>query len=80
MFCLMKTISLHVSEHAYDALKSIAARQNRPVAALIRDAMAQYVMQEQRRGPSVLELEPFHCGPLRRPWTRSEVLDEMLER
>jgi hypothetical protein len=76
----MKTISLHVSEQTYDELKSVAARQNRPVAALIREAMDAYIASEQRSGSSVLDLEPFHCGPLREEWTRSELLDEMLER
>jgi hypothetical protein len=75
----VKTISLHVSEVAYDELKSIAARQNRPVAAVIREAMDAYLGEERRRGRSVVDLPPFHCGPLREPWTRSQLLDEMLE-
>jgi hypothetical protein len=74
----VKTVSLHVSEQAYDELKSIAARQNRSVAGVIREAMDAYLAQEQRKGRSVLELEPFHCGPLREPWTRSDVFEEML--
>ena len=76
----MKSISLHVSEDAYAELKSIAMRQGRPVAALIRDAMTAYLEQERSTGPSVLDLEPFHCGPLRAPWSRSELMDEMLDR
>lgn len=76
----MKTVSLHVSEPTYEALKSLAAGQDRPVAALIRDAMEAYLLQEQRNGPSVLDLAPFHCGPVREQWTRDEVFDEMRKR
>ena len=76
----MKTISLHVSEQAYEELKSLAARQERPVAAVIREAMDAYLEREQRAGRSVLDLEPFHCGPLRSGWSRDEVLDEMIAR
>lgn len=75
----MKTISLHVPEEAYDEFKSIAARQNRSVASVIREAMDEYLADARRSGPSVLELEPFHCGPVREEWTRSELLEEMLE-
>lgn len=76
----MKTISLHVSERAYDEFKSLAARQDRPVAAVIREAMEAYLEHERRTGRSVLDLEPFHCGPLREAWSRGEVFDEMLRR
>jgi hypothetical protein len=72
----VKTISLRVSDAAYDELKSIAARQNRPVAAVLREAMEAYLEAERRRGTSVIDLPSFHCGPLREPWTRSQLLDE----
>jgi hypothetical protein len=74
----VKTISLHVRERAYDEYKAIAARQKRPVAAVIREAMEAYLETERRGGVSVLDLEPFHCGPLREPWTRSDLFDEMI--
>jgi predicted CopG family antitoxin len=77
---VMKTISLHVPEDAYSELKSLAARRDQSVAAVIREAMDNYLEQERKRGRSVLDLEPFRCGRLRKRWTKSDVLDEMLNR
>ena len=76
----MKPISVHVSEDDYEELKSMAARTGRPVAELIRHAMAQYLDRERRGRSSVLDLPAHDSGKLREPWTRSGVLDEMLER
>jgi hypothetical protein len=47
---------------------------------VIREAMDNYLEQERKRGRSVLDLEPFRCGRLRKRWTKSDVLDEMLNR
>jgi len=58
----------------------MAARTGRPVAELIRNAMAEYLDRERRGRSSVLELPAHDSGELREPWTRSEVLDEMRER
>lgn len=73
----MKPISVHVSEETYEELKSLAARSGRPVAELIRQAMADYLDVERRSHASILEIEPHHSGKLLRPWSRSELLDEM---
>jgi hypothetical protein len=58
----MKTISLAVSESEYEAFRRAAQEENRPVAQLIREAMAYY--REQRleaRTPLVeLPLLPGH--------------------
>lgn len=76
----MKAISVHVAPHTYEELKSIAARTGRPVAELIREAMAQYVESRRRSARSLLEIPPHPSGALRAKWTRTELLDEMLGR
>jgi hypothetical protein len=76
----MKPISVHVSEAAYEELKSLAARSGRPVAELIRQAMADYLELERRSHLSMLAIEPHDSGELLRSWDRSELLDEMMVR
>jgi hypothetical protein len=75
----MKTISLHVPEQAYEELKSIAARRQQPVAELIRQAMDDYLQRERRLGRSLLDLPPHPSGPLLEPWTREDLMDEMMD-
>lgn len=72
----MKSISLHVPDTAYQELKSLAGRQGRPVAELIRQAMLDY-LERDRRERSVLDLPPHPSGRLKRTWTRAEIADEM---
>lgn len=55
----------------------MAARTGRPVAELIRQAMAEYLDRERPGRRSVLDLPAHDSGKLREPWTRSELLDEM---
>lgn len=76
----MKPISLHVEDEDYRRFKSLADRLHRPVAELIRDAMAEYLERRGRRKGSIFDLAPHPSGRLLRPWTREELLDEMLER
>jgi hypothetical protein len=76
----MKAISLHVAVHTYQEFQSIAARTNRSVADLIREAMAQYVAARRRTGRAFLDSPPHASGRLRRKWTRSEIMDEMIGR
>jgi len=73
----MKPISIHVSEAAYQEFKSLAARQDRPVAELVRQAMAEYIQRGRKTGGSLLEMRPHRSGRLRKGWTRVELLDEM---
>ncbi len=75
----MKSISLHVPDAAYQELKSLAGRQGRPVAELIRQAMLDY-LERDRRERSVLDLAPHRSGRLKRAWTRSDIAEEMLGR
>jgi predicted transcriptional regulator len=76
----MKPISVHVSEETYEELKSLATRSRRPVAELIRRAMADYLDLERRSHASILAIEPHDSGELLRSWGRSELLDEMMDR
>jgi predicted transcriptional regulator len=76
----MKPISLHVEEEEYRSLKSLAERTGRPVAELIREAMAEYLARCSGRGKSILGLAPHDSGALLQLWTREDLLDEMLER
>ncbi len=76
----MKVISLHVPEKPYEELKELAAKEGRPVAALIREAMAEYAARERRGGRSVLDVKPYPGGRQIRGWTRSEIFDEMIGR
>ena len=73
----MRTISIHVPEPAYLEFKAVAERDGRPVAELIRQAMAAYLERERRSGRSVLDLPPHPSGALLRPWSREEILEEM---
>ena len=75
----MKPISVHVSEDDYEELKSMAVRTGRPVAELIRRAMGEYLERERKGDRSILTVTPHDSGKLKAPWTRSEILEEMLE-
>lgn len=74
----MKPISVHVSDEDYGELKALAARRGRPVAELIREAMAEYLRQESGRVRSLFDLEPHASGALREDWRRSDLYDEMI--
>jgi len=76
----MKPISLHVPDEAYSELKTLAARRGRPVAELIREAMAEYLARESGSAVSLFDLAPHPSGPLLEGWTREELLDEMRSR
>lgn len=76
----MKPISIHVSESHYQQFKSLAAQAGRPVAELIREAMARYLEERASRRVSLLKIEPHASGRLVSEWTRSDLYDEMLDR
>ncbi len=75
----MKPISVHVGEDDYRSFKALATLRNRPVAELIREAMAAYLERETRTSRSMLDLPPHPSGNMLRDWTRTELYDEMLE-
>jgi len=76
----MKTISLSVSKIEYDAFKRAAKEEGRPVAQLIREAMAYYRAERmQLRTP--LDEVPVLLGhrPLSEPPSRQVLWDEIAE-
>ena len=75
----MKPISLHVDDDVYRNLKTLAERTGRPVSELIREAMSQYLDRKVGRGPSLFDMAAHPSGALLKPWTRQDLLDEMLE-
>lgn len=75
----MRAISVHVAEEEYQQLKSLAGLAGRPVAALIRQAMADYLEREGSRGRSILAIPAHESGKLLAGWTRSELYDEMID-
>ncbi|HEY0781160.1 MAG TPA: ribbon-helix-helix protein, CopG family [Thermoanaerobaculia bacterium] len=74
----MRPISLHVEDETYRDLKSVAESTGRPVAELIREAMAEYLARRVGQGGSIFDLAPHEGGALLRGWTRDELFDEML--
>lgn len=76
----MKPISLHVDEKEYRDLKLLAERTGRSVAELIREAMSEYLGRLSGNRGSIFEIAPHQGGSLLKPWTREELMDEMLER
>ena len=74
----MKPISVHVDDGEYLELKSIAAKTGRPVAELIREAMAEYLIQRRGRRDSIFDVPVHHGGTQLKTWTRDEVFDEMI--
>ena len=50
----MKRTTIFVDEAIEHDLKAIAARRSRPVASLVREALAEYVMSEKSAGQTRL--------------------------
>jgi hypothetical protein len=76
----MKPISVHVEEDNYRTLKALAERSARPVADVIREALAEYAAHRSGTTVSIFDLQPHPSGALLAPWTRAELLDERLGR
>jgi hypothetical protein len=74
----MRPISVHVDEEEYGEFKSLAERTGRPVAELIREAMTEYLGRHRRRRGSIFDVPHHDSGPLLKPWTREELMDEMI--
>jgi hypothetical protein len=76
----MKVISVSVSESDYEDFRRAAREQNRPVAQLIREAMALYRVERlaERRPLKELPVLAGHrpLGPLP---SRAEVYEETFE-
>ncbi len=76
----MKPISVHVTEEDYRGFKALAARRGRPVAELLREAMAEYLSRERPTGRTLNDIPAHESGRMLRGWTRSDLFDEMLDR
>lgn len=77
----MKPISVHVPEDAYAELKALAERDGRPVAALIREAMRDYLRREEARSAhSILQIPAHPSGAQLGDWERHEVFDALIDR
>ncbi|OFX22410.1 MAG: hypothetical protein A2V77_22865 [Anaeromyxobacter sp. RBG_16_69_14] len=76
----MKSISLSVSEQDYDAFRKAAQSQERPIASLIREAMAAY-RAERLEGRGRLEEIVVLTGhaPLAPLPSREELYDEAFD-
>jgi hypothetical protein len=74
----MRPISVHVDDDDYRNLKELAERTGRPVAELIREAMAEYLSRRGGTG-SLFDLPSHPSGRLLQPWDRESLFDEMLE-
>ena len=75
---MKKPISVHVSDEHYSSFKALAARRRQPVAELIRQAMSDYLEHETQASISLCELPAHPSGRLLEPWTRAELMEEMI--
>lgn len=54
---ITRPISVHVDDEDYRSLKTLAERSGKPVAELIREAMAEYLSRREGGG-SLFDLAP----------------------
>jgi hypothetical protein len=77
----MKTITINVSELAYEDFRRAAKSQGRPTAELIREAMETYRRERLRPRTDLKNFRPVSAGKVLRPLKANEdLLSEMLER
>jgi Ribbon-helix-helix protein, copG family len=76
----MKSISLTVSKDDYEAFRRPAKRQNRPIAQLIREAMAEYrkARLPERTRLTEIPVLPGHRATGTLP-SRAEIYDEIFD-
>ena len=76
----MKTISVAILEPDYEAFRQAAQKEGRPIAQLIREAMALYRRERLELNPRLTDL-PVLPGPrpLRGMPTRPEIYDEIYD-
>ena len=77
----MKTISLSVSESDYEAFREASKKQNRSIALLIREAMAEYRVSKLRERSRLMDVPalPGHRLIENLP-SREEIYDEIFRR
>jgi 16S rRNA U516 pseudouridylate synthase RsuA-like enzyme len=75
----MKTITINVSEPVYEEFRRESARQGRPTAELIREAMESYRRERLSPRGDLRRLRPRSLGKVLKPLTRGDdLLSEML--
>ena len=76
----MKTISVSVSEDDYEVFRAAATGQGRPIAQLIRDAMAFYRQVKLEPRTRLDHLTIFHGrGPIGDLPSRAEIWEEIID-
>jgi hypothetical protein len=76
----MKTITVNVSEAAYDEFQRFAQKANRKASELIREAMEMYRQLHMQRTTSLRDRRPTSVGgPIQPLTTDDDILGEMLE-
>ena len=77
----MKTISISVSESDYEVFRAYAARHDRSIAELVREAMAMYRREKLSPADRLERLPVFHGPKPKGPFpSREEIYDEITAR
>jgi hypothetical protein len=76
----MKTITINVSEGAYEDFQNYATKVHRKTSELIRDAMELYRQQHIQRRTSLRDLRAVSVGgPIQALTNEDDLLGEMLD-
>ncbi|MDT8369505.1 MAG: hypothetical protein RQ745_09885 [Longimicrobiales bacterium] len=76
----MKTITINVSETAYEDFRRASRSLGRPTSELIREAMETYRRERLRPRADLLAFRPRSLGKVLKPLERGDdLLEEMLE-
>ena len=76
----MKPISVRMVEPEYDALKGLAKGQGRSISDIVRKAIVAYLTCQRGPRRSIVDIAPHSSGPLKRTWTRTQLVNEMSRR
>lgn len=77
----MKKISLSVSTRDYEAFRVLAAYADRPIAEMIREAMASYLSRRPRPAAPLRTLRTFHAPrPVAPLPQRADLWDDIASR
>ena len=74
---------MRLDNKLYQAYKSLSLHKHQPASTLMREALEEYVMREQKSEHSIFDLKPYRLGKLlvqSEKIDRSEMFDEMIRR
>jgi hypothetical protein len=74
----MKTISIQLPDHIYQAVTQYAQDHNQSAAQVVVEAVNRWRLERQQAPPSLLSLPPLDLGPMR-PLADDDLLGEMLD-